>query len=256
MIFKRRMPFSRERETMTLDAVNSELRGLASSIRTAFAGGLRMMAVFGSLVRGGFNAASSDVNILIVADSLTMDRLKQLNSIISKSGTRLLISPIVLSEQELPRFSEVFPVKVLEIKSCYRILDGDDLLKDLSVGKPHVKFRCRQELQNLVLKMRRVTVLAADDNVVIARRFSALLPLYLSILKAVAYLFGIDPKAADAIGRTLDLLRVDKELVQRLIDVRTRYREKSDVTETDSACTTFLTVLDKTISAVDLLAKG
>ena len=63
----------------------------------------------------------------------------------------------------------------------YEILHGDDLVKDLEVGRNHLRIRCEQEIKNLMLKLRSMYLRSRKDSKVLQK---VLLKAYYSFLQS------------------------------------------------------------------------
>ena len=253
MIFRKMSSGCEKKSSTTLETINEELKKLVLNIQNAFPGDLRMVAIFGSLAKGNFNPQSSDINILMVIDKLDLGGLERLHSIINNTMIQTLISPILLRKEELPHFAEVFPIKVLEIKNCYKVLSGDDLVKGIIIEKRYLRLRCEQELRNILSRMRRGLVLGFNNNNLLASNFSRFFAYYLSTLKAISYL--MDYKDGDPIIHSAKSLQIDTEAINKLIELKKRSPKAWSVSDIENACYSFLEVLEKTISALDSVAE-
>ena len=63
----------------------------------------------------------------------------------------------------------------------YEILHGDDVVKDLEVGRDHLRIRCEQEIKNLMLKLRSMYLRSRKDTKVLQK---ILLKAYYSFLQS------------------------------------------------------------------------
>lgn len=248
MIFKR-MVDTESKSATTLETINSELKILAANIHSGFPQALRMIAVFGSLVRQEFNTQRSDINILMVIDELDIGSLEKLNSVIKKTLIRTYISPILLKKDELPSFARAFPIKFLEIKSCYKVLYGDDLMKDIAIEKEYLRLRCEQELRNILSRMRRLLAMGVNYNNLLAGNFPRFFAYYLSTLKSIAYLMGF--QSGDPVAYSAKSLGIDIGLINKLMETKKRHPKSWTESDVENSGHSFLDILEKTIQSLN-----
>lgn len=248
MIFTKKTFNSSKESNIAKETIDLELKDLASSLQKLFSSELLMMALFGSLARGDFNIKGSDINILMVFNKINFEILKKINSVFCESKIKHMISPILLQQKELSDFAKAFPIKVLEIKRCYRILLGNDLLNNLAVDKIYLGLRCQQELRNMITKMRRFLALGSSNKHLLMSNFAGFYSYYISTLKAIAYLPNNDITVKDPVEAGLRSLKIDHNLIIKLNNTKKKDPDNLDLPEIETACSTFLDILEKSIN--------
>ena len=66
------------------------------------------------------------------------------------------LSLLILSEDELQRSTDVFPIKFLNMQRHHRVLFGKDVLSQLQIAQDFLRLRCEQEIKNLMLRLHQV----------------------------------------------------------------------------------------------------
>lgn len=174
--------------------------------------GLRVksLILYGSAASGAYRAGRSDINILAVVDTLTVEILRSVLDPVTK-GRRYGMAPFFLTADDIRSSAEVFPLKYLAMKQHYRVLYGEDLLRALVVGREHVLLRIRQRVTNMLLKMRRYYLVNHGQRLTVMmahqiRRFLETLAFLLSlreiraerhdaVIEEGAKTFGLDGSA-------------------------------------------------------------
>ena len=105
--------------------------------------------LYGSAVRGHIVDKVSDINILIVLNQSTPDAHTAIADCLED---KIHIDPFVIARNGMERSFDVFAIKFRSIKRNYKILAGEDPIKDFSVTDERVQFLAEQALRNLRLR--------------------------------------------------------------------------------------------------------
>jgi hypothetical protein len=134
------------------------LEAWLNELRDALGAEFVALMFYGGLARGEFTPKTSDVNLLAVVSSAPTALLDRAAPVIRRGARDHRAGVFLLTEGELRRATDVFPVKLLDIKRHHHLLDGRDVLRDLVIDSSHLRLRCEQELRDLLFSLRRVYV--------------------------------------------------------------------------------------------------
>jgi len=84
--------------------------------------------------------------LLVVCSAIDFDSLRRLKKI------REL--PLLFTKEELIRGVDVFPVEFLNIKQNYKILHGEDILKDIKISKKNLRHQLEFEFRSKLIHLR------------------------------------------------------------------------------------------------------
>ena len=84
--------------------------------------------------------------LIAVCKTLDLDILRKL-----KQGKEF---PLLFTKEELKRGVDVFPVEFLNIKHDYKILHGEDLLKDIQITKKNLRLQLEFEFRSKLIHLR------------------------------------------------------------------------------------------------------
>ena len=101
----------------------------------------------------------------------------------------------MIVEGELRRALDAFPLELSEIIATRRVVAGPDLFAEIVVPKQDLRRACEVQARGHVLHLREGYIEAAGDSKKIAALVSAAMPPFRALVKNVARLDGISPKA-------------------------------------------------------------
>ncbi len=217
---------------------------------------LRMAAVYGSAARGEFDPAHSDVNLLIVLEDAGPNVCVTLGELLQPARVRFRCAPFVIAREELVRGADVFPIKFHEIRRCYRVLRGDDLLEGLGIDFADLRHACEHELRNITLKLRRTWIMEHPRPAPLVRALNLFVPQLLDVLRVVLEHDHFDPACSND-SLFAELSRRYGVQPQDLKDViALRHRPDADWPAVDRAWHTVLHLAAQTCQAVDQWKQG
>lgn len=131
----------------------SALSGLVAGVRGALGASLVSVGLYGSAARQDYLPERSDINVLVVAERLDVADLSALRGPVM-DGRAHGISPLLVTVRDLDDMASAFPIKAMSIREDHVVLWGKDALAPLEVDPGRVQARGRQELFNLLLRLR------------------------------------------------------------------------------------------------------
>src|SRR5581483_10201462 len=110
--------------------------------------------LYGGIVRGEFVPDRSDVNVMLVFKTISLEVLDVVRLRLAEIRRDVPISPLTLTEEDLADSAEVFPIKFLSIQRDYRLLWGTDVVASLQIPRDRLRRQCARELMNLQMRLR------------------------------------------------------------------------------------------------------
>lgn len=157
---------------------------LAAQLNEIFGDRLKMVAAFGD------NAHSC-----AIVQSLTVEDLGKCAAQAAKWTKSGLAVPLLIVESDLRRSLDAFPLELTEIIATRRVVAGTDLFTDVVVPKQDLRRACEVQARGHVLHLREGYIESAGDSKAIAKLVSAAIQPFRALVKNVARLEGISPKA-------------------------------------------------------------
>ena len=191
-------------------------------------------------------------SLLVVLDEVSSDNLALMRKPVADALKKDELGIMTLTENELNRSADVFPIKFRAIRRNGKTLQGKDLVKKMEIRDSHLRLRCEQELKNLSLRLRQRYLQGLRTA---KQKASALASSVGSLRQDLAVLAelkegksGLSPDelAKVAKGWELDLSPLDQ--AEKLAD-----EKKPDDVEADSTYHAFRAMVDKAADIADRL---
>lgn len=231
-------------------ATRNRLEELVRALTQLLGDGLAAVLVYGSAVRGGFTP-KSDVDVLVVLKDDDAVTLRRLHEPLTLARVSASIDCRLLKSSEIARAADVFPVFYDDVRGCHAVLFGADPFKDLVIHPEHRRLRVEQELRDTRIRLRRLIVDAAGDDVALSagldKKLKAVRAPLASLLQLHGVLSGRDDLVTvlDVLGRRYDL------------DTTPLTTTRATTKMTTTTATTLAALLDRAIDDVDTLdARG
>jgi len=129
---------------------------------------LESVILFGSGAEGRLRS-TSDLNLLVVADGLTLEKLDAIRLAYLTGRSAASLTVMFVEKAELPRAMESFAVKFTDIKARHRVLYGSSPLESVEITREATVRRVRQVLLNLTLRLREQYVIDGEHEERLAR---------------------------------------------------------------------------------------
>lgn len=112
------------------------------------------LLLFGSAARGDFIVGRSNINMLVLVRSLSVDLLQRAGKLHQEWGKHQIIAPLLLTEDDLARSGRLFPLETLQISQHHVVLAGHDPFVEFHFDRDRLAWQCEQELMANLLRLR------------------------------------------------------------------------------------------------------
>lgn len=119
--------------------------------------------LYGSGARGEFLPGTSDVNLLLVCDSLGPALLRRLYPALAGLRDAHQPSPLLIEREEWRRAGDVFPIEITDMQHAAVVLRGADPVAALRVDRRDLRRALEAELRAKLLRLRQVYALRAGE---------------------------------------------------------------------------------------------
>ncbi|MBL8111940.1 MAG: nucleotidyltransferase domain-containing protein [Acidobacteria bacterium] len=164
---------------------------LASALERAAGPNLAALVVHGSAVRGDFEPARSDVDVVVVLHDSSLERLDEVAEPLLLARNAGRVEAMILRLDEIARSADVFPVFYADIAERHVVVAGSARPFDgLEIEKRHLRLRLEQELREHKIRMKRAAVDASGQPRALAGALERKLRQVRSPLRALLKLKG------------------------------------------------------------------
>ncbi len=139
--------------------VNAEISAFIQNLKKIYAEDLVSIILYGSASSGEFVPGHSNLNVLVVLKSTELSSLKKAAKIIKRCVN---LYPLFLTKDYICSSVDVFPIEFIDMQENYRVLYGEDFLKELTVDLKNLRFQCEQELKGRLLNLKQLYLRLGD----------------------------------------------------------------------------------------------
>ncbi len=195
------------------------LQEAVGELQQLYRGQLVAVFLYGSAARGDFIPGRSDLNLLIVLQSLRRDDLRR-GAQLFRRWKKLGVTPLLLTASEVRLASRVFPLELSDIKESGRLLHGSNLLAAIHVESDHVLAQCRRELHGRLIRLRQEYLELGDRRNALAGILPGALTSLLPVFRALLRLSGSPIPTTDEamVDAFVGQHHLDKDLFTALIE--------------------------------------
>ena len=236
-----------------IDAVERVVGPFLSATDAALGQGYTAI-LFGSAARGDFVPGRSDIDLMVVPPALSPDTLRALAAPFEAWRRHEYEPPLVVARAEWDRASDAFPVELADMRTCYRILRGDDLVAGAGIDAGQLRTALEREFRGKLLRLRQGYVAAANDaqalGTVAGRSAGTLMVLFRALLVLLGRPVPRDPLQLGAAGA--EALGVDAEPLLHVIRHRAERGWRCSAQEFER----YMEMADRAVRFLDQLQLG
>ena len=179
-------------------------------VKELFGSDLVSIILYGSAARGEYVTKKSDINFMIVLSETGINNIGKALSLTAKWHKRNVATPLFLSKSYIESSLDTFPIEFINFKASYRLIFGEDILKDLSFEKKYVRLQSERELKGKLLQLRENFLETEGKNKNIEALIRLSLPTFFSIFQAI--LFLNEKQSASDTSKLLAFMAEDTQL--------------------------------------------
>jgi len=235
------------------DAVRKGQERLCAQLLETFGKQLVSVVMYGGLAKGEYNPDNSDVNMMIVLDEITVSELDKATPIIQEGVHDFRLAALLLSEDDLRRSTEIFPVKFLDMQRHHLVLWGKDVFADLAIARDYVRLRCAQEITNLLLRLRQFYLQRSHRPELIESTLTRAISSFLTSLNTLVELKGGQAALKkSAIIDASEKIGLDTQVLRHVLALK-RGELKPDTQELKRLYDLFMLTVQKAAALVDVM---
>ena len=140
-----------------------KLEELVRQLQLAYGPGLRSVVLFGSAVAGEHNPKKSDYNILVIVDSLPLDKLRAVAAVSKAWAEDGNPPPMTFTNNEWRSSADIFPMEYADILERHRVLFGTPPFEGIRVTPSDLRLQVEQQTMGKLLQLRQATMGAGGD---------------------------------------------------------------------------------------------
>lgn len=132
------------------------LRSFVAGLQLTFADRLESAVLYGSAARGRYIQKRSNLNTLVILQSVHLGELETYLAVRKKIEKPPLLPPLLLDHNHIRSSVDVFPIEFLDMQKHHVTLCGADPFTDLTIDRKSLRAQCERELKGKLLRLRQV----------------------------------------------------------------------------------------------------
>jgi predicted nucleotidyltransferase len=238
--------------------VHEKLVGeFVEKMRTASAGNLVSVILYGSAAEGEFHPEYSDLNLLCVLQDNSFASLSKIANTVEWWRTKKHHPPLVLTPQELKDTADVFSIEFMDMKQRHRVFYGDDVLSNLDVPMHLHRSQLEYELREKLFLLRQHILLAGTREKHLWEVMLNSLSSFTTLFRHVLVELGEQGRkhARDAVQELASRMNFDSSAFIQSMDVRAKKSDRKQFRAADVAAR-YLSAIETVTTAVDRMPKS
>ena len=123
-------------------------------LRKAAGPNLKSVILYGSAAAGDYVPEHSDINLLCVLGETSFLAIANLAPAVEWWSRQKHHAPLLMTAEELRRGADVFSIEFLDMQRSYRVLWGEDVLKNLEIPMKFHREQVEYELREKTILLR------------------------------------------------------------------------------------------------------
>lgn len=239
-------------------STEAKLNEFVHRLKEVAATNLESVILYGSAARGDYHPEHSDLNLLCILGSLTIEELGRVAPVVRWwSAEQKEPPPLFFSMEELRHSADVFSIEIRDMQDSRRVLYGSDPIATIPLPTNLHRVQVEHELRTMVLKLRSSYFRAPGDaqalTPVLRKSFSGVLVLLRHVIIAFGGELKGDSAAAprDIINRAAALTQSNPSAFEEVLRLREHGTSHGAHTEIAHVYGAYLAALERVVSALD-----
>ena len=170
-----------------------KLEELVRQLQLAYGNGLRSVVLFGSAVAGEHNPKKSDYNVLVIVDSLPLERLRAVSAVSKAWAEDGNPPPLTFTVREWKSSSDIFAMEYADILERHRVLYGEAPFDGIRVAPSDLRLQVENQTMGKLLQLRQSVMGAGGDTRLQLDVLEKSLSTLMVIFRGISRLFGHVP---------------------------------------------------------------
>jgi predicted nucleotidyltransferase len=164
-----------------------KLDELVRQLQLAYTDALRSVVLFGSAVAGEHRPKTSDFNVLVIVDSLPLERLRAVAAVSKAWAEDGNPPPMTFTTREWKSSSDIFPMEYADILERHRVLYGSPPFDGIRVNPADLRLQVENQTMGKLLQLRQATMGAGGDSArqldVLEKSLSTLMVIFRGVIR-------------------------------------------------------------------------
>jgi len=181
---------------------------------------VKSITLYGDGAGDDCRAGKTELNFLVVTDE-ELNAWDKIQPYILRWRAKK-ITPLFLTSEYIKRSLDTFPIEFLNMLSQYRVMHGDDVLKDLAFNDPDLRLQCERDLKSHLLHLRQQYLETGGKTRAIRTLVSDSMGSLIAIFRALLHLKGQEQpvRALEVLLQACRTFSLDEGLFSVLLSIK------------------------------------
>lgn len=227
---------------------------LTAQFRSTFADELRSVVVFGSLPRGESIPGVSDLNILILLESMTTRTIGRAAPLLQQWIRTGNSPPYLYSWDEWSGMQDTFAIEIADMNDARDVLWGVDPIAIEALSYANLRMQTEREIRDTLLQLRLRLMVAASGPLDVGALLMSGMPSFSAYMRATVRLADETPglSTRSVIESTAKLIDADASAMLNCLEAR-QTTHRLEVALNDPLVDGYLTFVGALLQHVDRL---
>jgi hypothetical protein len=202
---------------------------ITEDYRRIFGPHMISIILYGSGAGEDYVPGKSDLNFLVTLTDQGIERLDLALDTVSRWRKRMVAIPLFMTRPYLKGSLDAYPIEYLNMKRHYIVVNGEDVLAELTFAPRHIRLQLERELRGKLLHLRSGYLATGGSAGRIRDLISMSLTAFVSLFSALLYLKNVEiPHAArDVIAAAGAAFGVDVAIFVKCDEIRRKTKRFS-----------------------------
>ena len=226
-------------------------------LRAAAGTNLRSVVLYGSAAAGEYVPEYSDVNLMCVLGEASFAAIAALAPAVEWWAKQKHHAPLLMTAEDLRRGADVFSIEFLDMKLSYRLLWGEDPLKQLEIPMKLHRAQVEYELREKTILLRQRLLMASGDENAKWELLLRSVPAFGTLARHALIASGDRAATSkrEAVAALAAKARFDAGPILQLFDIRDRKTDRKTM-KVDDVFAPYLEAVERITAAVDEMLDG
>ncbi len=223
-----------------------------ADIRECFGEKLRSVILYGPAARGEDTKGGGNATFMVVIPDNSPSELAPCTPFVKKWARQSIAIPLFITPDYIRDSLDSFPLEFMEMRSSYRVVHGENVLKDLTFRDCDIRNECEREIKGKLLYLRAEYLALRGDRKGLALLVHRSLNTFRLVFTGALSLKGI-PAPEDTVGlldATAGAYGLDQTVLKSL-HALARGEIKPEPAEADRLFDRYVEELDRLSKAID-----
>jgi hypothetical protein len=110
-----------------------------------------------------------------------------------KYGRDRVAAPLIMTPEYIKNSLDVFPVEFLNFRLIHSTVFGEDIFRDIEIGRMDLRHQCEREIKTKLIWLRQGYLSAQGDRKLLTEGFVNSIAGYIPLFRGIIVLLGTEP---------------------------------------------------------------